>query len=517
MRLALVGTFMGCALVALPASAQDRFDVLIERLEHQEREIQELRKEVQALRQVVPPPPQHPEYFREDGEEPLTEYVNPAIRLDVAGQVNPAMNVAGDGDKTKVYFVDNDTTASRIRFAGVGVFDRGPQLGTTLEVGFSPNNSSDVSQDNEIAGSSISVRRAEVWVRDDRYGRVMFGQGSTAADNTAEYDLSLVSGPIMTSGVSFIAGGLQFTDGNELSGVTIADAFQNFDGNRDPRIRYDSPMLGPLQLSASAGANQTYGAALTWGGDYDHWTAKELDGITTLGAVSIYNPNEGGVDFRVAGSVVDAARRERTQRDGLLRLRQHLWQHALQRLREAWLGHAPVRHGRHGLRRRLHVEREHRRGRRRGSVRRPRHRAGHQRIRRPALLAVPLVHARPRRGPELRRHLPRHHRLAGALLMRAPLHAAVLALALFGCAGSTPEPVEKPESYNRRELPPSPGLFTGPDGTWTLYRNERAAPAPAPEATAPEPAPAAPKRREILMCGRGQKDCEQPEESGERD
>ena len=302
MRFALAGMFVGCGLAALPAGAQDRVDMLLERLERQEREIQELRKEVQELRQVVPPPPQHPEYFREDGEEPLTDYLNPSIRLDVAGQVNPAMNVAGDGDKTKVYFVDNDATASRIRFAGVGIFDRGPQLGTTLEVGFSPNNSFDVSQDNEVAGDFISVRRAEVWVRDDRYGRVMFGQGSTAADNTAEYDLSLVSGPIMTSGVSFVAGGLQFTDGNELSGVTIADVFQNFDGQRDPRIRYDSPMLGALQLSASAGANQTYGAALTWGGDYDHWTAKEIGGITTLGAVSISNPNEGGVDFRVAGS-----------------------------------------------------------------------------------------------------------------------------------------------------------------------------------------------------------------------
>jgi len=304
MRIAasFVLVFASLALAALRAEAQDRVDALIERLERQERELQQLRQEVQDLRTQVPPPPQHPEYRREDGEEPLTDYLNPHIRLDVAAQVNPAMNVAGDGHNTKVYFVDNDATASRVRFAGVGVWDRGPQVGTTLEVGLSPNNSFDVSQNNELAGSFISVRRAEAWVRDDRYGRIMFGQGSTAADNTAEYDLSLVSGPIMTSGVSFVAGGLQFTSNNRLTGVTIADAFQNFDGNRDPRIRYDSPMFGPLQLSASAGANQTYGAALTWGGDYDHWTAKELDGITTLGAVSIYNPNDHGVDFRVAGS-----------------------------------------------------------------------------------------------------------------------------------------------------------------------------------------------------------------------
>jgi hypothetical protein len=102
--------------------------------------------------------------------------------------------------------------------------------------------------------------------------------------------------------------------------------------------------------------------------------------------------------------------------------------------------------------------------------------------------------------------------------MRALRHAGVLALALFACAGSTPEPVEKPASYNRRELPPSQGLFTGPDGSWTLYRNdvERAAPAPAPAPEA-EPELVRPRKREILLCGRGEKKCEQPQESGDQD
>lgn len=291
------------ALVASPAAAQDpRVDALIQRLEAQEREIQALREEVRALRQGVVHDPKHPEYRREDGQYPLTDYDAPRIRLDIAGQINQAFTVGADGKQTKGYFVDNDASGSRMRFAAVSTFDEQWDLGATLEIAFSPNNSFDVSQDRERAGDFLQVRRAELWVRDDRLGRLMFGQGSAAADNTAEFDLSLVSGTIMTSGTEFPYGGLQFTDGSDLTGVAVADAFFNFDGNRQGRVRYDTPMLGPLQLSLSGGSDQRYDAALTFGGDYDHWTGVDLPGFTALGGVSISRPNDGDEDFRVAAS-----------------------------------------------------------------------------------------------------------------------------------------------------------------------------------------------------------------------
>lgn len=225
------------------------------------------------------------------------------VRLSISGHINRAINIADDGDKTKAYFVDNDVSNSRVRFVGTGQVAEDTTLGVVTEVAFSPNNSFDVSQDNETANDFVDVRKVEATVMNRTYGKFSLGKGQAAADDTAEYDLSLVAGPIMYSGVSDIVGGLQFVSNGALTGVTVGNAFSNLDGNRQDRARYDTPTVGPgLQLSVSAGSDQRYDAALTWGGDYGDWTGVEIGPFTTLGAISIRDPNENNVEWRLAGS-----------------------------------------------------------------------------------------------------------------------------------------------------------------------------------------------------------------------
>ena len=308
-RLIAIAQCVALSTAAGAARADDRIDQLLDRIDRQDREIQELRQEVNELRgkPVVtqPPPPTSDapqQYKREEGDDPLADRGNPGIRLEISGQINQAINFAGDGHDTKAYFVDNDTSNTRLRFAGVARFKEGLEIGPLLEVAFSPNPSSDVSQDREIAGDFFQVRRAELYALDERFGRVTLGRGSSASDDTAEYDLSLVSGPIMYSGISDIVGGLQFTHDGHLTGVHVNQAFFNFDGNRQNRIRYDTPMWGPAQVSVSYGADQQWAAALTFGGDYGRWSAMEVGPFTMLGAVSIFDPNQHGVDFQTAGS-----------------------------------------------------------------------------------------------------------------------------------------------------------------------------------------------------------------------
>ena len=148
-------------------------------------------------------------------------------------------------------------------------------------------------------------------IRDDRFGRLQLGKGSSAADDTAEYDLSLVAGPIMYAGVADIAGGIIFTDGTELANfgapddpvyVTVGDAFFDFDGDRLGRIRYDTPMFGPVQGSVSYGQDDQWAAAVTLGGDYGDWSGWTVANFTLLAAASVYNPEDDNVDYAYAAS-----------------------------------------------------------------------------------------------------------------------------------------------------------------------------------------------------------------------
>jgi hypothetical protein len=56
--------------------------------------------------------------------------------------------------------------------------------------------------------------------------------------------------------------------------------------------------------------------------------------------------------------------------------------------------------------------------------------------------------------------------------MRTLTLAIALALLLGGCMNRPARKDRSGEvSYNRRDLPPEQGLFSGPDGSWTIYRN----------------------------------------------
>lgn len=331
---ALLAISAGAPAVAQQASAAD-IDRMMAVIEEQQRQIDVMRAELNALKAertaaapapaapvavaaaaappaaaVAPSPDEDDRTEAQMVAEGFTWRDQSGRSLTLSGQVNPAFNVVDDGVSTDVFIVDNDTSGTRFRLDVDAPLDE-TTLGATLEIGASPNNSYDVSQLASQTDADFTVRRAEVTIRNDRYGRLQLGEGSSAADDTAEYDLSLVAGPIMYAGVADIAGGVIFTDGTELANfgtpddpvyLTVGDAFFDFDGDRLARLRYDSPMFGPVQGSVSYGQDDQWAAAVTLGGDYGDWSGWTVGDFTLLAAASVYNPEDDNVDYAYAAS-----------------------------------------------------------------------------------------------------------------------------------------------------------------------------------------------------------------------
>ena len=217
------------------------------------------------------------------------------IKVAISGQINRMINVADDGDETKVYHVDNDNSSTRIRFVGTGQVSEDFIIGTNLEVELQSNDSSNVSQIDESEGSvSFKDRRSEVFFKSEALGMISIGQGWTASDSTSEVDLSGAS-VISYSSVADLAGGLFFfdDDADDLTDTQVKNVFSNLDGlGRKDRLRYDTPEFYGFMASASTIEDQQYDVALRWGA--------EVAGFQAGAAVAYSKPDDS--DYRINGS-----------------------------------------------------------------------------------------------------------------------------------------------------------------------------------------------------------------------
>ena len=309
---ALLTLALAVALVA-PARAQEN-DRLIEALERQnellqrqneemQRQLDLLRDDIQAVKQRLPSAPvagagtgaapvAGPGPVA--AAPPLVTSGQDRVKLTISGHIHRAMNVAKDGDRTKVYHVDPDSSNSRFRLVGSAQLIDGVELGTNIEIGVRPNSSGDVSQDNEESGDDFDQRIVEMTVN-GRFGKMSFGKGSTASDNTAQVDLSGTN-VILYSAVNHPVGGLKFVDEDgELTDVRINDVFNNFDGlGREDRIQYDSPTIAGFSFGTTYASDQRADAAIRW--------AAEIGDFKAAAAGSIFDPSKAGVDYGWAGS-----------------------------------------------------------------------------------------------------------------------------------------------------------------------------------------------------------------------
>ena len=245
---------------------------------------------------------------------------NDRVQVTLSGQVNRDILFHNDGSgRTDTYFADNNVSSTRLRALGSARLDKDTVVISAIEFDLRSNSSAAVNRQssNNNGGDTpalgpFRVRRAEVGVQ-SAYGSLLLGRGSTFTDGIAEFDLSGTD-VAFYSYLPDSGGALQFSNRSGVARRTgdpsISQVYDDFDGPRDDRIRYDTPVWHGL----SAGGSVAQGGFADVGLRY----AATLSGTKVAGGIGYMNyqgtlpstqpqdgTNQATTPFkqRVAGSV----------------------------------------------------------------------------------------------------------------------------------------------------------------------------------------------------------------------
>ncbi len=187
----------------------------------------------------------------------LSPVVAQAVEVSVSGQVNRLIMNVDNGDESGVVHADNSVSGTRWRFAGEGELKNGMTAGLLYETQLQSNPSSEIdvsNLDSDGVGGNVgggdyfSTRQSNVWLKGN-FGKVTLGQGSGAADGSAEVDESGTTVIQYSAASADLLGSMEFG----TSGVTVGDVRSNFDGlGRNDNVRYDAA-IGDFGLAASLG------------------------------------------------------------------------------------------------------------------------------------------------------------------------------------------------------------------------------------------------------------------------
>jgi hypothetical protein len=189
---------------------------------------------------------------------------NDKVKVTLSGQIDRDLIFHGDGSgKVDTYFADNNVSSTRIRALGAAQINDINTVVSALEFDLRSNTSASITREsvNNNGGDTpvigpFRVRRAEIGLQSRDYGTVLFGRGSSFSDGIAELDLSGTDIAIYSFAPDSW-GGLQFADSikpfRRPSDPSVSQVFDDFDGPRDDRLRYDTPSFHGLTFGATVG------------------------------------------------------------------------------------------------------------------------------------------------------------------------------------------------------------------------------------------------------------------------
>jgi hypothetical protein len=240
--------------------------------------------------------------------DPLVIFGEVDDGLWLYGQVNKGVLVYDDGKSTRTYpLVDNANSSTRAGLWYKTKVSESFLISMNLEGEWNPYSTTSVNRLNsdDVDWESTALRKAELILDSQEYGKLWLGQGSTATDGIAEFDLSQ-TGVIAYSSVSDTAGGqwLAFDSGN-ISGVSVSSAFKNYDGlGRRVRIRYDTPTFSGFALKTSVGRDRLSGDEdIEW--DLAGVYSVETDAFELVSGIGFSRPTGATNRFSASASLLD--------------------------------------------------------------------------------------------------------------------------------------------------------------------------------------------------------------------
>lgn len=180
-----------------------------------------------------------------------------AVEVSLSGQVNRLIMHVDNGEESGIVHADNSVSGTRVRIEGMEEMQDGTSVGLLYETQLQSNPSDKVTEDSLDSdgiggdvgdGDHFSTRFATVWFKGS-FGKVTIGQGSGAADGTAEVDKSGTTVIQYVGGSNDLLGSMEYG----TSGVTVGAARAHFDGlGRNDNLRYDAAK-GNVAFAVSIG------------------------------------------------------------------------------------------------------------------------------------------------------------------------------------------------------------------------------------------------------------------------
>lgn len=240
-------------------------------LDYQSQEIAKLKEQLGGAEAEIDKKVDKEELAKLETEKMITSKFE-HVDVSLYGHLNRGVLWSDNGDSSKVFFVDNANSQSRLGLTASVAPSEDLTVGGRIEYGLSTNSTNDVSQNdtNGATSGNWNLRWAEVSLGSKSIGKFSLGHGSAASDGTAEIDFSGTD-VVTYSDVEALSGGqLWYNDRTDtLSDVRVKNVFNNMDGlGRDDRFRYDTPSFAGFSFSTSAVSGDAYDAVVRYSREY---------------------------------------------------------------------------------------------------------------------------------------------------------------------------------------------------------------------------------------------------------